>query len=190
MAKIIAFAGSARRDSWNKKLIAYAAAQVTEAGGEVTLIDLRDFPLPLYDGDLEEADGLPPNAIRLKKLMGEHQGLLLSCPEYNSSITPLLKNVIDWLSRPLPNEASLAAFRGKVAGLLSASTGGLGGIRGLVHVRSILGNIGVLVLPTQVAVPSAHKAFSSTLELESPQLAEKVAALAAELVATVTSLNR
>jgi chromate reductase, NAD(P)H dehydrogenase (quinone) len=157
--RILAFAGSLRQASYNKKLIRIAADAAREAGVEVTLIDLRDFPMPLYDGDLEAEDGIPPDARRFKQLMIEHDGFLISAPEYNSSITGVLKNAIDWASRPEPGQPELAAFRGKVASLMSASPGRLGGLRGLVTVRSILGNIGVLVMPDQVAVPRAFEAF-------------------------------
>lgn len=188
MSKILAFAGSARADSCNKKLVVAAAQMVRDAGGEVTVVDLRDYPMPLYDGDLEAAEGLPENATKLFELMRDHQGLLLGCPEYNSSITPLLKNTIDWLSRPREGEPMLAAFSGKVAGLMSASPGALGGMRGLVHVRSILGNIGVLVLANQVAVPKAHEVFAEDGTVADERLASRLAALAGELVATTVKL--
>lgn len=159
--KILAFAGSAREGSFNKKLIRIAVAEAKAAGGDVTLIDLRDFPMPLYEGDLEEREGLPPNGLKLRELMLSHQGFLLSCPEYNSSITPLLKNSIDWVSRPTDNDpGGLLPYKNKVAALMSASPGALGGLRGLVTVRMMLSNIGVLVLPTQVAVMKAHEAFN------------------------------
>ena len=145
--KILAFAGSTRRDSWNKKLLHIAIQSARSAGAQVTLIDLKDFPLPLYDGDLEATAGVPENALKLKELFKSHQGLLLACPEYNSSITAVLKNTLDWVSRPVPDEPPLAAFKGKVVTLISASPGALGGLRGLVHVRAILGNIGCIVLP-------------------------------------------
>ena len=157
--RILAFAGSARRESFNKRLVVVAAAAAEEAGALVTRLDLKDYPLPLYDGDLEADGGLPQTAVALKKLFVEHEGLMIAAPEYNSSITPLLKNTIDWVSRPADGEAPLVAFRGKWAVLMSASPGRLGGLRGLVHVRSILGNIGVHVLPDQVAVSSAADAF-------------------------------
>jgi len=157
--RILAFAGSTRRESFNKKLVQIAVKGAREAGAEVTLIDLKDFPLPLFDQDLEAEQGMPENGSKLKKLFIEHDGLLISSPEYNSSITAVLKNAIDWVSRPVPDEPPLAAFRGKVATLMSASPGALGGLRGLVHVRSILGNIGVIVLPDQVSVPKANEAF-------------------------------
>lgn len=180
--RILAFAGSTRAGSWNKKLAAIAAEGARTAGGEVTLIDLRDFPLPLYDGDLEEAQGLPAKAVELKRLFNEHHGLLLACPEYNSSITAVLKNAIDWVSRSAPGEPSLAAFTGKVAGLVSASPGQLGGLRGLVTVRSILTNIGVLVVPDQVAVGKAHEAFDEQGALKDARQAQRVHHVAAEVV--------
>lgn len=157
--KILAFAGSTRNASYNKQLVTYAVELLKEQGAEVTHIDLADYPMPLYDGDLEEKEGLPNNAYTLRDLFKQHQGLLLACPEYNSSITAVLKNTIDWVSRPQPNEEDLICFKGKICTLLSASPGGLGGLRGLVTVRSILGNIGCVVLPQQVAIPSAFKAF-------------------------------
>src|SRR5262249_29719722 len=102
--RILAFAGSTRRDSFNKKLAGIAADGARAAGAEVTFIDLRDYPLPLYDGDLEAEKGLPEQAQRLKKLFLDHDGLLISSPEYNSSISGVLKNTIDWVSRPVPGE--------------------------------------------------------------------------------------
>lgn len=165
--KILAFAGSARLDSWNKKVLKVAVEGAREKGAEVTTIDLKDYPLPLFDQDLESASGLPENVKKLKKLFIEHTGLLIACPEYNSSITPLLKNTLDWVSRvENSQEASLSAYRGKTAALLAASPGALGGLRGLVAVRSLLGNIGVIVLPEQIAVSKAHEAFDDTGKLK------------------------
>lgn len=158
--RILAFAGSLRKDSYNKKLVQIAAAGARRAGAEVTTIDLKDYPLPIYDGDLEAASGVPENGLKLKKLFLDHDGLLLSCPEYNSSITAVLKNTIDWVSRPVPNETPLACYNGKAATLMSASPGALGGLRCLVHVRSILGNINVIILPDQIAVSRAFEAFN------------------------------
>ena len=156
--KILAFAGSTRSGSFNKKLIRLAADDARAAGAEVTLIDLRDFPMPLFDGDLEEKEGLPENAKKLKSLMRANDGFLISSPEYNSSVSGVLKNAIDWASREeTDDEPPLVCFRGKVAALLSASPGGLGGLRGLVILRSILGNIGVIVLPDQLAVSSGAR---------------------------------
>ena len=189
MAKILAFAGSTRRDSLNKKLVKAAAACVESAGVEVTLIDLRDYPLPLYDGDLEEEEGLPENALRLKELMKDHHGFLISSPEYNSSISAVLKNTIDWVSRPMEGESPLEAFRGKVAGLLSASPGGFGGLRGLVTVRSILGNIGVHVIPTQVSAAKAYEAFADDGSVQDEGLEKRLTAMAKEMANCVARLH-
>lgn len=183
------FAGSLRAGSYNKKLARLAAEAVGAAGAEATYFDLRDYPLPIYDGDLEAAEGLPENAIRLKDLFHAHQGLLIAAPEYNSSITAVLKNTIDWVSRPREGEAPLGAFTGKVAALMSASPGQLGGLRGLVTVRSILNTLRVLVLPEQLAVMRAHEAFNEDGTLRDPKQAEGVRDLAAELVRTVRLLH-
>ena len=188
MAKILAFAGSARAHSLNKKLAHAVAGLVRDAGGEVTEIDLRDFPMPLYDGDLEEAEGAPESADRLYTVMKAHDGFLIACPEYNSSITPLLKNTIDWLSRPRAGEPRLGAFAGKTAALLAASPGGLGGLRGLVHIKAILGNIGVHVIPDQLALGGAHKAFTDAGTLIESSDARRAAGLAESLVATTRKL--
>ena len=187
--KILAFAGSARKDSYNKKLAAIAASAAEAAGAQVTLIDLRDYTLPLFDQDLEAAGGLPANAIKLKQLFKEHDGFLISCPEYNSSITPLLKNTIDWVSRPNPPDPELAAFKNKTAALLSASPGALGGLRGLVTVRALLGNIGVLILPGQLAVSRANEAFDEKGVLKDVKQQEAVKKIAKELVETLTKLK-
>ena len=158
--KILAFAGSTRTASYNKQLVRIAAQGARAAGAEVTRIDLRDYPMPLYDGDLEAADGPAETVRALKALMVAHDGFLIASPEYNSGFSGVLKNAIDWVSRPTTGEPALIAFTGKVAGLLSASPGRLGGLRGLVHLRLVLGNIGVLVIPDQVAVAEAGKAFA------------------------------
>lgn len=188
--RILALAGSTRTESWNKKLVRIAASEAEKAGGLVTRVDLRDFPLPIFDQDDETALGPPTNATKLKQLFVEHAGLLISSPEYNSSITAVLKNAIDWISRPVPGEPGLIAFRGKTAALLSASPGALGGLRGLVHLRAILGNIGVLVLPDQIAVPKANEAFSDDGSLKDPKVQSSVAALAKTLFGTVGKLSR
>jgi NAD(P)H-dependent FMN reductase len=154
----------------------------------VTYLDFRDLSLPLFDEDLEARSGLPENVLKLKSLLKEHQGFLLSCPEYNSSITPLLKNAIDWASRPAPGEPGLVCFRDKVAALLAASPGGLGGLRGLVHVRSILGSIGTFVIPQQHALSNADEAFDATGDLKDRKQREAVLAIGAELARIVRKL--
>ena len=189
MTRILTFAGSTRRDSFNRALAKAAAAMAEQAGAEVTDLELGDYPLPILSQDLEAAEGIPENATRLKKIFTEHDGLLIACPEYNSSITPLLKNTIDWVSRAAEGEAPLIAYRGKVATLLSASPGALGGLRGLVHVRSILSNIGVFVCPTQVAVSKAYEAFAEDGSLADTKLVNRVGAAVTELVQTTTRLH-
>jgi chromate reductase, NAD(P)H dehydrogenase (quinone) len=187
--RILAFAGSARKDSLNKRVVQIAANGARAAGAEVTYLDFRDLPLPLYDGDLEREQGIPDNALKLKDLMKSHQGLLIASPEYNSSVTPLLKNAIDWASRPVNDEPPLAAFIDKVAGIMSASPGALGGLRGLVHLRSILGNIRVLVLPDQVAVMKAYDAFNPDGTLKDSQQQDAIEQLGAKVATVVAKLN-
>lgn len=162
--KILVFAGSARKESFNKKLAAAAAKSAESLGAEVTLIDLADFPLPLFDEDVE-SEGTPENATKLKQLFIAHHGFIVSSPEYNSSLSPLLKNTIDWVSRRAEGEPRMAAYAGKVVAILSASPGSLGGLRGLVHVRSILSSIGTIVIPDQFALSSAHEKFGESGEL-------------------------
>lgn len=187
--KILAFAGSARKDSINKKLIKVAASCAQSLDADVTLVDFADFPMPLYDGDLEEQDGIPPHAKKFKELMKSHQGFLIASPEYNSSISPLLKNVIDWASRQEEGEEPLIAFKDKVAALLSASPGSLGGLRGLVHLRSILGNIKVLVLPDQFALSQAYEAFDGAGKLGDERQLKTIKHVCSQLVSTVTRLS-
>jgi NAD(P)H-dependent FMN reductase len=187
--RILAFAGSLRKDSYNKKLIRVAVDGAKRTGAEVTLIDLRDYPLPIFDEDLERSAGLPENGAKLKKLFGEHDGLMISAPEYNSSITAVLKNTIDWVSRPVPGETALAGFVGKIAVLMSASPGALGGLRGLVHVRSILGNIGVIVLPDQIAVSKAHDAFAEDGTLKDAKQQAGIEGLGKKLAEFVAKLQ-
>ena len=187
--RILVFAGSVRKDSFNRRLAKLAADAARAAGGDVTHIELADYPLPLMNEDLQVEQGVPKEAQALKKLFVEHDGVILSCPEYNSGITPLLKNVIDWVSRKEGTEPPLVAYRGKVVGLMSASPSPFGGMRGLVQVRSILGNIGVLVLPDQVQVPRAQEAFQPDGTLKDAALAGRVTALAQSVVTTAGKLK-
>ena len=167
MAKLLFFAGSARKESMNKKLAKLAADMAQDAGAQITHIDLKDFEMPLYDGDVEAQNGIPENAKKLKQLFVEHDGFFIASPEYNSSMPPLLKNTLDWISRPHEEkEASLIAFNGKIAALGAVSPGGLGGLRGLVPLRMMLGNIGVTVVPSQVAVGSGFQAFDENEHLK------------------------
>lgn len=187
--KILAFAGSTRSGSLNKQLVKIAAAAARAAGAEVTYVDLRDYPMPLYDGDLEEREGIPEPARKFKDLMLAHNGLLIASPEYNSSYSAVLKNAIDWASRPYPGEGMLAAFNGKVAAILSASPGGLGGMRGLANLRSLLSNINVLVIPEQKAIPNAFAAFDTDGNLKDPKEQQAVENIGAKLATVLAKLN-
>src|SRR5215469_18787616 len=168
--KVLVFAGSLRNASLNKKLARAAARFAEQAGADVTLVDLRDFDMPIYDGDVEAA-GLPEGVLRFKQLMDSHHALLIASPEYNGSISGALKNAIDWASRQAPGEAPLQSFRSKVAGLLSTSPGSIGGLRSLAVVRTILEHLGVLVIPEQFAVANGHGAFDDAGNLKDPKQA-------------------
>ncbi|MDH3664392.1 MAG: NAD(P)H-dependent oxidoreductase, partial [Alphaproteobacteria bacterium] len=172
------------------KLVRVAADGGRDAGAEVTIVDLRDFPMPLYDGDLEANEGLPEPVKRLKALFMEHQGLLISSPEYNGGMSAVLKNTIDWVSRSAEGEGGLAAYKDKVAGLVAASPGRLGGLRGLAHLRQILSNIGVLVLPQQHALGGAGEAFDDQGGLKDSTQLAAVSGIGARLVRTIDSLAR
>ena len=191
--RILAFAGSARRDSLNKKLVAIAAQAAREAGGEVTLIDLDDYPMPVYHGDLEAAEGLPEHARRLRELFMRHDGLLIASPENNSSVSSLLKNAIDWLSRSIGDghgaNSGLAPYRGKVAAIMAASPSPFGGTRGLPHLRQILASLGVTVVPSQLALQHANRAFEDDGRLKDAKVLEQVAKLAAALVDMTAKLR-
>ena len=190
--RLLAMPGSARRDSWNRRVLAVLAGGAERAGAQVTLFEPRAAPLPLYDGDLEASDGLPPAAARLQALFAEHDGLLLASPEYNGFFTPLVKNTLDWLSRPLPDGSGRPGtihVRGKPAGIVSASPGALGGIRSLQHTRQYLSNLGFLVVPAQVGVPRADRAFAADGTLTDERLRRSVEAVGAA-VATLAARLR
>lgn len=173
--KILAFAGSLRKDSYNKKLVKIAMKGAEEAGAKVTYIDLKDYPLPVYDQEIEDSQGLPENALKLKELMLASDGFLISCPEYNSSMPAVFKNTIDWASRMAkPDEKYLCCFIDKVVALMSASPGQLGGLRSLVHVRAMFSNVFSLVLPRQKSISSADKAFDDKGNLKDAKQQEEI----------------
>jgi NAD(P)H-dependent FMN reductase len=187
--RILALAGSLRAGSFNRRLLAVAADGARAAGADVRGIDLRDFPLPVYDADLESASGLPPAVLALKERFRAAEGLLVASPEYNAAISGTLKNVFDWVSRPAPGEKPLACFKGKVAALCAASTGALGGIRGLASVRLILGNLGVVLLPDQVALPKAAEAFDDDGNVVDPARRKSLTELGAALARATRALR-
>lgn len=167
--KILIFAGSTRAQSFNRQLAKVAAKLAVEAGAEVTLLELSSLNIPLYNADLE-AQGTPPDVIRLKQLMFEHPGWLICSPEYNGSYTALLKNTIDWASSPVKGDAAweqgTKPFAGKVVGLLAASPGGLGGLRSLEHLSPLLSNLQCWVAPQQYALGQAGNAFDADGQLQ------------------------
>ncbi|MDF2177981.1 NAD(P)H-dependent oxidoreductase [Aliiglaciecola sp. CAU 1673] len=190
MIKVLAFSGSARQGSFNQKLVAIAAEGARQAGAEVTLISLGDFPMPIYNQDLEKQQGLPEKALAFKQLLQSHDGLLIASPEYNSAFSPLLKNAIDWASRTHEQgEPGLSAYQGKVAGIMAASPGALGGLRGLVFLRMLLENIGVMVLPGQRAIGQAAQAFNEKDDLKDEAQRQAVMAIGSKLVDTLTKLR-
>jgi chromate reductase, NAD(P)H dehydrogenase (quinone) len=184
LPRILAFSGSARRDSLNKKLLAVAVTAVREAGGEVTLIDLNDYVLPLYHGDLETEQGLPDNAKKLIQLGVQHNALLIASPEYNGFITPLLKNTIDWMTRDETDP-----FEGKVAAVVSASPGPFGGLRSQLLAQQLLAKIGCHIVPLLCVLPRAHQAFDEQGRLKDAQTQKSVHALATDLVRTAGRLS-
>jgi NAD(P)H-dependent FMN reductase len=191
MSKILFLAGSARAASLNKQLAKLASEIAAAQGASVTFIDLKDFEMPLYNADLETEHGIPENAKKLKQIFVDHDGFFIASPEYNSSFSALLKNTLDWLSRPhMDNEAPLIAYQGKVAALGAVSPGALGGIRGLVPLRMLLGNIRVMVIPTQVAIASGRQAFDAQGKLIDSRQADMLQATIDELVKTIKSLSQ
>ena len=173
--RIIAFAGSTRSDSFNKMLVKIAAKGAEEEGAEVTLIDLKDYSMPLYDGDLEADQGLPENALKLKKLFQEHHGFLIASPEYNSGYSAVLKNTLDWISRPASkDEPLLSAYDGKVASIMATSPGALGGLRGLYQLRELLMNMNVTVMPQMRAIGKAAQEFNESGEIKDSKLSDQI----------------
>jgi chromate reductase len=178
MATVLVFAGSTRQASLNRQLAQAGADAVRAAGAQATLIDLGDFPMPIYHGDLEAADGVPPKAVELGRLIQQHDGLLIASPENNASVSSLLKNTIDWLSRI----REFSPLDGKTAALMAASPGAFGGVRGLYHLRAILNTLGVEVIAQQFLLPRAHQAFGADGGFVDPKQAEQLAKFAGRLV--------
>ena len=189
--RILGIAGSTRQESLNRRLVHVALSGADSAGAEVEHLDLRDLEIPLYDEIHERDNGMPEGVRRLREALKRSHGVVVASPEYNGSMTAVLKNAIDWTTRPdpdSPEDPPLVAWRGKVAGLLSTSPGGLGGIRGLVHARAVLSHVGCHVVPQEAAIPFGHDAFhddGSILDDKRHSLVQSVgqavAALAARL---------
>ena len=182
--KILVIPGSLRTGSHNARLAALAAKELVLAEAEVTRISLEDYPLPLFDGDLLAGSGVPQPAVQLKRMLMSHQGVFITSPEYSASVTPLIKNTIDWISRVRePGEPTYAAFKDRVFALGSASAGSGGGLRSLMALRQILElGCGALVIPEQIAVPRAGEAFDDMDNLKDENLAGALKTLARRLV--------
>jgi chromate reductase len=181
--KILVIPGSLRTGSLNAKLAAVAAHQFAQAGVEVTRLSLADFPLPIYDGDLQTKSGVPKNAIDLKRMIGAHHGVLIVTPEYNSSVPPLLKNAIDWVSRVQDtHEIRGQVFRERAFAVAGASGGRLGGARALAALRLILSACQALVIPNQLALAFADDAYDDRDRLKHPPDIEALGTLVRQLI--------
>ena len=181
--KILVIPGSLRTGSLNAKLAATAAHELALAGAEVTRLSLADFPLPIYDGDLQGKSGVPKHAVNLKRMMSAHHGVLIVTPEYNSSVPPLVKNTIDWVSRVQDaHETRGQVFRGRAFALAAASEGRLGGSRSLAALRLILAACHALVIPNQLALPFASQAYDDMDRLKHPADGEALGAMVRQLI--------
>jgi chromate reductase, NAD(P)H dehydrogenase (quinone) len=182
--RILVFAGSIRTGSFNASLAALAAKELALAGADVTHISLQDFPMPIYDGDLEAASGAPDNAIKLKRMMMTHAGVFIASPEYNASVTPLLKNTLDWISRVRDGrETPLAAYKNRIFALGSASNGMFGGMRSLLALRQVLEiGAGALVLPEQISVSRAADAYDEMGHLKDERTADLLRVVVRRLI--------
>src|SRR5689334_5665803 len=181
--KILVIPGSLRSGSHNAKLALVAASEFARAGADVTRISLADYPLPIYDGDLQAKSGVPKNAINLKRMMGSHDGVLIVTPEYNSSVPPLVKNTIDWITRVQdPHESRGQVFREKPFAIAAASEGRLGGTRALAALRLILSACHAMVVPNQMALSFADQAYDDRDRLRHPADIEAMNALVRQLI--------
>ena len=187
--KILAFAGSTRKESFNKRLAKIALLAADKAGAETTFIDLHDYDMPLYSEDLLAEHGMPDGVIAFKEMLKNHNGFLITSPEYNGSLTGTLKNAIDWGTVKADGEERMACWNGKIAGLLSTSPGGLGGIRGLHHLRTILAGIGTFVLPNHLAVGNSTTNLQNDTHITDEKLQQQVDTLATEIVRVVRGLH-
>lgn len=186
MPSVLVFAGSTRKNAYSGQLANAAVQELTRQGAEVTYISLKDYPLPIMDQDLEAEEGIPENAYKLARLFAAHQGLLLASPEYNSSIPPLLKNTLDWVSR-------ISEDGGKVfqptahltVALCSSSPGGFGGMRGLYHLRSVMMMLNTQIISEQCSVAHAHQAFNEDGTLRDERTAQTLARVCRSLISKI-----
>ncbi len=186
--KILAFAGSIRKDSFNKQLVNVAKRSAEKLGAEVTFVDLHDYQMPLYCDDLFAEQGMPETAISFKELMKTHNGFLIASPEYNGSLTGILKNTIDWATVRHGDEERNACFNGKIAGILCAAPG-IGGSRGMHHLRMVLSSLGTFVLPRHLCVTNCHAHLQGNNTLEDDKIQHQLDDLASELVRVIRGLH-
>jgi chromate reductase len=181
--KILVIPGSLRTGSLNAKLAAVAAHRLAQAGADVTRLSLADFPLPIYDGDLQTRSGVPKHAVDLKRMIGAHHGVLIVTPEYNASVPPLVKNTIDWVSRVHdPQESRGQVFRGRAFAIAAASHSRLGGARSLAALRLILAACQAFVIPNQLALALADEAYDDMERLKHPADIEALGAMVRQLI--------
>lgn len=172
--KVVVFSGSTREDSTNRKLANEAADIAKQLGASITIVDLREYPMPFYDADIETKKGMPESAKRLRNLMKESNAIIIATPEYNGSISAVLKNALDWASRNEEGQPSRDAFKGKRFAIMSASPSGGGGSRALSHLRTIIQNVGGDVVDSQVSVADSYNAFTTDGSIKNPQTKEKL----------------
>ncbi len=172
--QVLVFAGSTRAGSYNKLLAKEAAEMARQEGAKVVYIDLKDLPMPLYDADLEKAEGLPPNVKKLRDQMIASDAIIIASPQYNASLSSVLKNALDWVSRGENGNGSREAYQGKKFGTMSASPGKKGGATGLVHLRQIIEDCGGEVIESQVSIGVANQAFNEEGHLKDPNSSQKV----------------
>ena len=183
MAKILAFAGSLREHSYNKRVLNIAVDGARSAGGEVTVLDLNELPMPIYNADVHDREGCDPNAFRFQELLYAHDGFLIASPEYNGSLPGGLKNAIDWASRTSDKFKTNEVFAGKMAAMITASPGAFGGLRCLQHLRGVLTIMGTWVIPKEIAVPLVSQKFDGDeLEMTDEKTRGVLASVGAELV--------
>ena len=190
--RIVVMAGSRRREALSRRVAAACVRALDAAGAEVELVELDDYPAPLYDGDLEAASGLPEAIVRLQRVLHASDGVLVVNPEYNGSLTPLLKNTLDWCSRPNPADPERSGgkvYAGRAAAVVGSSPGALGGMRVLFHIRDVLGYLGMQVIPQQLAVGKAGEAVGDDDRLRDAAQQDMLDKLAAALVDTARRLR-
>ncbi len=168
MAELIALSGSIRKESYNEKLAILAIQKARSAGIDAEYVDLRDYSMPIYNSDLDNPQTKPENVRKLRKIFIKSNKIIICSPEHNASVSPLLKNVIDWVSRKDIDDPKFShpEFRSKAIALLSASPGNFAGIRGLNHLRAVLNNLFAIVIPEQLCIPKAHEAFDNKGQLK------------------------